>query len=552
MGELRSQLVEILAEQSRMAARAEEQEREQDLMRAEHHRALADLETSKGLALAELRGQLAERVAAQDRLAARVEELELARNHLIAEHHRALDDVETSRREALAVAAESRSRLEQSSAEQSSLTARIQEHERERDRVIAEHHRTVADMETGKRDALAELRSQLSQAFADQRRLASRVEEHERQLDRAVADHQGALAEMETGKRDALAELRSQLSQAFANERRLAARVDEQDLERDRMRAEHYRVLADLETRKRDALTGLRAQVSQTAAEHSGILAALAETHETERARMNNDHYRAIADLQASKGEALAELRSQLSQSSAEHGRLTALLEEYDRERERIGAEHRRAIADLQVSKREAMAECERVLTEVQQALLVRDGSRLEIERRLVDAIDEGPPKKADGEIIASLQGGLTLAVSEMQAVFKDEEALERPTGETIDKATAVSETQTVLTDVDPLPELFDGADDAFVRHLLEGMREPPLPEDPADARVGSAQAVSERLTVTAGDQPAHDMFDAQDDAFAVHLMEGSPVQAREPTDETNAQPPHELPEKEPPAPEDS
>jgi len=192
-------------------------------------------------------------------------------------------------------------------------------------------------------------------------------------------------------------------------------------------------------------------------------------------------------------------------------------------------------------------------LTEVQQALLVRDGSRLEIERRLADAIDEGPPKKAEGEILASLQGGLTLAVSGMQAVFKDEEALARPPGETIDKAAAeAAKAQTVLTDVDPLPDLFDDADDTFVRHLLEGMREPPLPEDPADARVGSAQAVSERLTVTAGDQPAHDMFDAQDDAFAVHLMEGSPVQAREPTDETNAQPPHELPEKEPPAPEDS
>ena len=504
LAELRSQLEQSLAERDRLAVLVEGPERERDLIRAEHDRALADLETGKR-DVAELRRQLTQASAEQSRLAALVEEHELARDRLIAAHHRALDDVETSNREALA---ESRAQLEQSSAEQSVLTARIQEHERERDRVIAEHHRTVADMETGKREALAELRSQLSQAFADQRRLAARVEEHERQRDRVIADHQGALAEMETCKRDALAELRSQLSQAFADERRLAARVDEQELERDRMRAEHYRVLADLETRKRDALTELRAQLSQTAAEHSRILAALAEEHETERDRMSTGHNLAIADLQASKGEALAELRSQLSQSAAEHSRLTALLEEYDRERERMAAEHRRTIADLQVSKREAMAECERVLTEVQQALLVRDGTRLEIERRLIDAIDEGARKKVDGERLASLKGGLTLTVSEMQAVFKDEEALnepveaehhelERPTVETIDKAPAeaaerlsdvqvllrraVSETQTVTIAVDPLPELFDDADDAFVRHLLEGMREPPLRENLTD-----------------------------------------------------------------------
>src|SRR5206468_12001683 len=118
---------------------------------------------------------------------------------------------------------------------------------------------------------------------------------------------------------------------------------------------------------------------------------------------------------------------------------------------------------------------CERVLIEVQQALLVRDGSRLEIERRLIDGINEGARKKAEGERLVSLQGGLTRAFSEMQAALKDGKALgepfeaehdelKRPTIETIDKAAAE-------------PELFDDADDAFVRHLLKGIREPPLPE---------------------------------------------------------------------------
>ena len=142
---------------------------------------------------------------------------------------------------------------------------------------------------------------------------------------------------------------------------------------------------------------------------------------------MSAEHNLAIADLQASKGEALAELRSQLSQAAAEHDRLTALLEEHDRGRERMSAEHHRALADLQASKREAVAECERVLTEVQQALLVRDGPRLEIERRLIDGINEGGRRKADGERLASLQRGLSLAFSQMKAVLKDGEALNEP-----------------------------------------------------------------------------------------------------------------------------
>ncbi|HTF87255.1 MAG TPA: PAS domain-containing protein, partial [Planctomycetota bacterium] len=155
MAELRSQLVQVLSEQSRMAARAEEHERERDFVRAEHHRALADLETSKDLAVAELRAQLAETAAEQGRLAARVEEHELARDRLIAEHHRAVGDVETSKHETLA---ELRSQLEQSSAEQGRLAARVEEHELARDRLIAEHHGALGDLETSKREALAESR----------------------------------------------------------------------------------------------------------------------------------------------------------------------------------------------------------------------------------------------------------------------------------------------------------------------------------------------------------------------------------------------------------
>jgi hypothetical protein len=519
LDELQSKLVQALAEQRRMAADSEEQKRERDLMRAEHHRALTDLKTGNGLALAELRSQLAQTSAEQGRQAARVDEHELAHDSLIAAHHRA-----------------------------------------------------IADMETGKRDALAQLRSQLSQAFADQRRLAERVEEHEQERDSALAEHHQAVADMETDKREALAELRSQLSQASADE----------ELERERMRADHYRALADLETRKRDdEAAELRSQSSQTEAEQRRILAARAEEHERERDRMSAEHNLAIAGLQASKGEALTALRSQLSQAAAEHNRLTALLEEHDRERERMGAEYRRAVADLQVSKRETVAECERVLTDVQQALLVRDGSRLEIERRLIDGIDEGVRKKPDGDRLAGLQRGLTLAFSEMRAVLKDggalnepletgHDELERPGIETIDKAAAeaagsnrlldvqdglrqaVSETQTVGIDFDTLQDPFDDTDYAFVRDLLEGIRERPLPENLMDPTVGSAQAVSAVQTVTTGDQPAHEVFDAEDSTFVDSLMKRTPGPPRESAGQNEAEPLPELPKTQPAPPEDS
>src|SRR6185295_14221279 len=183
-------------------------------------------------------------------------------------------------------------------------------------------------------------------------------------------EHHRALAEMENGKREALGGLRSQLSQTFVDQRRLASHADEQELELNRLRAEHQAALMDTETRHRDALAELRRELAQTA----------------ERA------------------------------------------EQHEHERERLAAEHRRTVADLQASKQEAVAECERVLTEVQQALLVRDTSRhLEIERRLVDGIDQGPQMKIDGQRLAAPQRGLTLGVSQMQAVFKDEPALKPP-----------------------------------------------------------------------------------------------------------------------------
>jgi hypothetical protein len=279
--------------------------------------------------------------------------------------------------------------------------------------------------------------------------------------------------------------------------------------------------------------------LAQTTAALSRSLAEHVEEHERERERMTAEHNRAIADLHASNEAAAAELRTQLSEAVAEHHRLTALLEEQDRERELMAAEHRRTIVDLQVSKQEAVAECERVLTEVQQSLLVRDASRrLEVERRLIDGIDEAPRTKVDGERLASLQRGLTLAFSRVQAVLKDAPTLREPV-----KAGH---------DADLSHQPFDDADDAFVHHLLESAGATPLPEKlAAPNTVGPAQTVSGTPAETTGDQSAHDVFDAQDATFISRLM-NTPDPPQETVDQTDDEPLVELPRRQDPSAADS
>ena len=146
------------------------------------------------------------------------------------------------------------------------------------------------------------------------------------------------------------------------------------------------------------------------------------------------------------------------------------------------------------------------------QALLVRDTSRrLEIERRLIDGIDEGPQMKVGGQRLAALQSGLTLAFSQMQAVFKDGPAPKQP----------LEAEHEPGEDADLLHEPFDDADDAFVHQLLEGIHANRVPETHADPKTGGrAQPVSEMPALKTDDQPADDIFDATDATFARRLMD--------------------------------
>ena len=489
--------------------------------------ALADLEVSKHAALAELVAQLAQTSAEQARLAARVEAAERELDcsapstsvhtiGLVAEHQRALADVQTGTRDELEALER---RLQAAAAEHGRLQALVEEDAVDRERIAADHRAAVDTLQQSlararedaalqveqSRQALAESRSALAQSLAEQSGIAERVEEQTREQDLIRAEHHRALADVETSKREALDELpSSQLSQAVVDQRRLASHADEQELELNRLRAEHQAALTDTETRYRDALAEWRRELAQTAER--------AEQHEHERDRISAEHALAIADLQAGNEAAAAELRSKLSDAVAEHHRLTALLEEHDRERERLAAEHRRAIADLQASKQETVAECERVLTEVHQALLVRDTSRhLEIERRLIDGIDEGPQMKVDGDRLVALQRGLTQAFSQMQVVFKDEPAPKQPLEAEPERA----------EDADLLHEPFDDADDAFIQQLLEGTHANRVPETHPDPKAGGpAHAVSGMPALKTDDQPADDMFDANDATFARRLMD--------------------------------
>jgi len=357
-----------------------------------------------------------------------------------------------------------------------------------------------------------------------------------------MAEHRRALADMETAKGAELGELRSQLSQAIGDQRRLAAHADEQKRELDRLRAEHDTALTDVENRNRDVLVELHSKLADAATEHTRLLSERGAEHDRERKRIVAEHRLALAEgLQASK-KAVAELHSQLSAAGAEHHRLTALLEDGDRQRERMAAEHQRAIADLQASHRETVAECERLLTEIKQALLVRDASRrLETDPRLVDGKHEGPLTKADGERFASLQNGLTLAFSRLHAVLRDGVAPKEPSDAEHERR----------EDADLVHEPFDDADDAFVHQLL-GARATPLPENRPDPKaVAPAQAVSVTQAVTAAEQPGDAVFDAQDAAFARGLMDTHHA-PQEPVAQADAAQPQELPRSQPADPDNS
>jgi len=183
-----------------------------------------------------------------------------------------------------------------------------------------------------------------------------------------------------------------------------------------------------------------------------------------------------------------------------------ARIEEHEREHEGMKAEYGRAIADLRTSKREVLVECERVLTAVQQELLVRDEATAEIERRILEALGEAVRQKTGGAGIARLARPPVETIVQGAA---EEPHREHTTALQGGLTPLVSETQEVRTGDEPLPEAFDAGDVAYVRQLI-GFDEPaPKAPDP-DPDPDSEKPV----------------FDAEDDAFVRRLIEGTDVAA--------------------------
>ena len=118
---------------------------------------------------------------------------------------------------------------------------------------------------------------------------------------------------------------------------------------------------------------------------------------------------------------------------------------------------------------------------------------------------------KVDGQRLAALQSGLTLAFSQMQAVLKDGPALKPPLEAAPERA----------EDADLVPEPFDDADESFVHQLLGGSPAKRVPETHADPKTGGpAQAVPGIPAPKTDDQPADEMFDENDATFARRLMD--------------------------------
>ena len=339
-----------------------------------------------------------------------------------------------------------REQVEQAIAERLQLAALVDEHQAERQRLTEVIDAQIADRQ--RREAKSvELEGRIEESqlalLVREREHRDRIAALEAELAASHAAHgnrASARDPAQTGQqepvsgernRQELAAVELRLQASAAEKARLWALVAKHEVQRRQIAADHHAAVDTLEQaltrageeaalgrdQARQALAELRSRLSQALAEQSR-LAARVEEHERERDRLSAEHQWALAGLETSKRAALAELRSQLSQTSAEQSRLAARVEEHERERDRMSTEHRRAIADLEASKIEALAECERVLTEIQQALLVRDGFGVEIERRLIDGMDQAAREKANSERIAGLQAGLTLAVSEMQTVL--------------------------------------------------------------------------------------------------------------------------------------
>ena len=243
---------------------------------------------------------------------------------------------------------ETREQLDQALADRRQLAAQIEEHQAERQRLTAA----------------------LDTHIADRQRREAEYRQKSAELERRAEENQLAFLIRERETSDRIARLEVELAASAAAQARLAsaheqqlAGASQQDLT---SHEPNGQALADLELRLQ-AATAEQARLLALAAEHEAQRQQLDAEHRAivenrEQALSRAREERALGIAQAHRE--LSELGLRLTHALGEQDRLSGLIEERERERDRIDAEHRRALADLEASNGEALAECERVLTE--------------------------------------------------------------------------------------------------------------------------------------------------------------------------------------------
>jgi hypothetical protein len=175
-------------------------------------------------------------------------------------------------------------------------------------------------------------------------------------------------------------------------------------------------------------------------------------------------------------------------------------------------------------------------LTDIKQALIVRETAGAKIEHRLIDNMDQAARERVNGERIADLRAELALAVSEMQTVLTDgeprqergaaEDAVAREQAERARDEVIVEKNNALKTLADQRAELQPWQEAATEleplvaagRLAADIAREPQELRGPVDAM---AQALvtpssSETIPVPADEEDAGSAADAPDDSLEV------------------------------------
>jgi len=300
--------------------------------------------------------------------------LRVEREQMIARHQGELGQLRLEHAGAQAIALE-KQRQEMEATHEAALEAQRAEHQ--------------AALDTARKQAAAAVEAARSEATGEAEQAAARVVAgHTAELDRLRADHAAAIARADEERDVVVSNLRAEHSVALDQLRSdhaatleqqageyastLENRHGEHAAELERLRAEHAAALAAREAeldraRQDDAiahtakLAELKSQLDQQAAQHAVMLDAAKQElatafagHETARARLAEDHERALAE-QATAHAAELDLLRAASQSATDD--LTRMHAEHRQALERVTAQHQAELAqhketaDLEISE---------------------------------------------------------------------------------------------------------------------------------------------------------------------------------------------------------